>query len=365
MKKITFLILFLTISFSVKAQFPENFDNGLPPEWTTYIGENGLGATVNWEYNDNGYMTVGWEAVTAGAVAEDWLVSPQVAITATNSLLIFSQTDANLPDYGSVFSVRVSTENSQTTHSDFAIVDTQTEVEVTDGVVAFSNHEVDLSAFEGQTIYIALVWTQNDGDRLYIDNLQLANQNASAPDCAVNPTPAIAATNVNIDVTNDSVSHSWELPSTGDSATSYDFFFGTTSGDLNLLGTFSGTSINITGVSYSTTYYWRVVLKNSGGDATGCSEWSYTTEDDPTLSIEKNKIEGLLLFPSLVDRELNFTSQKTVDVITIFNLLGQQVYNSKPNTENSSLDLSSLKKGVYIVKLISGNSTGSYKIIKE
>ena len=168
----TFLILFLTISLSVKAQFPENFDNGLPPEWTTYIGENGLGATVNWEYNENGYMTVGWEAVTAGAVAEDWLVSPQVPITATNSLLIFSQTDGNVPDYGSVFSVRVSTENSQTTHSDFAIVDTQTEVEVTEDVVAFSNHEIDLSAFEGQTIYIAFVWTQNDGDRLYIDNVQ-------------------------------------------------------------------------------------------------------------------------------------------------------------------------------------------------
>lgn len=34
MKKITFLLLFLTISYSIKAQFSEGFEDGIPNDWS-------------------------------------------------------------------------------------------------------------------------------------------------------------------------------------------------------------------------------------------------------------------------------------------------------------------------------------------
>lgn len=335
----------------------------MPTGWTTFIGTNGLGTAQNWQhglYNDNteGFMFCLYEA--AGGVTEDWLVSPSTSITATNSLLSFYERNPYAAAYDpTTMSVRVST-TSQTDISTFTSLSSLTSAEVFNGT---TSRTVDLSAYEGETIYIAWVLEQNDTDGWFVDNFILSNKNPSAPDCAENPIPAIDA--VDVEVTDGAVAIAWTLPSTGDPATGYELFFGTTSGALYSVGTSSGTSIGITGSSYATTYYWSIIPENAGGSASGCAEWSYITQADPTLSIDDTKIEGLSLFPTIVKQKLNFTSQKTVDVITVFNLLGQQVYTSKPNSTNSSVDLSSLKGGLYMINLRVGDSTGSYKIIKE
>jgi len=62
---------------------------------------------------------------------------------------------------------------------------------------------------------------------------------------------------------------------------------------------------------------------------------------------------------------LKFASDKAVASIAIFNVLGQQVFASKPNVLNSSVDISSLKSGMYLVKVQVGKITGTYKIIKK
>lgn len=360
MKKITLLFLFLTITFSAKAQFPEGFDKGLPAGWTTFIGANGLGTAQNWTAGGttNGYMLCYDE--NAGGVTQDWLVSSSVSITATNSLLNFYEQTLYTQVYEpATMSVRVST-TSQTDISSFTSLTSLTATEIFNGS---RSRSVDLSAYEGQTIYIAWVLEQNYGDGWLVDDIDLSNKYANAPGCAENPTPTIDLTDV--EVTDGAVTLSWNLPSTGDPATGYELFFGTTSGSLNSLGNFTGTTINITGSNYSTTYYWSIVLENAGGSATGCPEWSYTTQADPTLSVRENKIEDLSFFPTVVKQELNFTSQKIVDDVTVFNLLGQQVFTKKPNTANSTLNLSSLKAGIYLVKVKVGDVTGTYKIVKE
>jgi hypothetical protein len=258
-------------------------------------------------------------------------------------------------------SVRVSV-SSQTNISTFTSLSSLSATEVFNGT---NSRTVDLSAYEGQTIYIAWVLEQNYGDGWLVDDIILSNQNASAPNIAENLTPDDGATDVAMTATDGAIALSWDAPSAGDAPNSYEIFWGTTSGSLNSLGTLSGTSVDITENDYSTTYYWMVVPINMGGSATGSAEMSLTTQADPTLSIDENKIEGLSLFPTIVKQELNVTSQKKVDAITVFNLLGQQVFTSKPNSTNSSLDLSSLKGGIYMVNLKVGDSTGTYKIIKE
>ena len=99
------------------------------------------------------------------------------------------------------------------------------------------------------------------------------------PGCVTNVAPANAATGVAI-LPNTPISWNAEA-----NASSYDVYFGTTNPPTTLIGNVAGpaTNVNITGLSYSTTYYWYVAPKNAGGAATGCSTntTSFTTISAP------------------------------------------------------------------------------------
>jgi C1A family cysteine protease len=73
------------------------------------------------------------------------------------------------------------------------------------------------------------------------------------------------------------VSRSPTLSWSSSNASSYDVYFGTEM-TPPLVTTTSSTSYTSSSLNYGTTYYWRIVAKNScGGSATG-SVWSFTTE---------------------------------------------------------------------------------------
>ena len=120
--------------------------------------------------------------------------------------------------------------------------------------------------------------TNDDGDNWYIDDVDLI-ADATAPDCTSNPTPADGAVGVEI-ISGGNVAIAWDAPTTGDPATSYSIL-GNYFRRSHVFGDLSATSVQITNISYGTTYYWMVVPKNVGGSATGCDEWSFTTEDAP------------------------------------------------------------------------------------
>jgi hypothetical protein len=111
----------------------------------------------------------------------------------------------------------------------------------------------------------------------------------NAPACATIVSPANGATGVSNSGSIGAVTLSWAAPATSateGTATSYDVYGGTTSGSLSLLGNIVATSVNVTGIGYNTTYYWRIVPKNSGGNAVGpCAEWSFTTEGIPANDV--------------------------------------------------------------------------------
>ena len=131
----------------------------------------------------------------------------------------------------------------------------------------------------------------------------------------------------------------------------------------------SGSGESLTNISVdASTQYWINIGYFSG--TTDSSEGSYTldvsTSDTTTvLSTDDNTLQGFSLFPTVVKEELKFTSQNTVDQITIFSLLGQKVFSSSPNSANSQVNLASLRAGIYIVKVKVGSATATYKIIKE
>jgi hypothetical protein len=93
----------------------------------------------------------------------------------------------------------------------------------------------------------------------------------TAPGQASSPSPANAATDVDIDT-----NLSWTA---GSGAASHDVYFGTSSP-----GAFQGNQATTTfdpgTMSYDTTYYWRIDEINAGGTTTG-TVWSFTTESAP------------------------------------------------------------------------------------
>ncbi|WP_420572042.1 choice-of-anchor J domain-containing protein [Kordia sp.] len=371
MRKITLLLLSVFFYLEAHAQLPETFDTALPGTWATFIGTNGEGTTEDWAHQTAGYMRVLWEDVPT--LAEDWLVSPQVAITTTTSLLVFDQTDSATTDYGSTLTVRISTGSSQTTHADFVIVDTQNETDVTNGTaLQFSRHEVDLSAYEGQTVYIAFVWAQDDGDALFLDNIDLENQNATAPEPVITPTPSDTATEVIIDAADDnmdgapdnSVTFAWEAAATGDAPTSYDVYLGDSPTTLNLLGNTGNTTVDITGMEYSTLYYWQIVAKNAGGDAVNSSIWSFTTQAE--LSVGEVNSNDFKFYPNPTTGLIQFESTLPITKLEVINLFGQQVLRTDNEIlATNQLDISSLKAGTYIMVVTIGDNVSSYKVVKQ
>ena len=84
-------------------------------------------------------------------------------------------------------------------------------------------------------------------------------------------------------------------------------------------------------------------------------------------SIEKPSVEinsEVLVYPNPTNGWINFSTEKTVKNVFVYNSLGQQVI--KVNYPNNSLDLSRLAKGMYILLLEDDNGEiSSHKIMKE
>ena len=84
-----------------------------------------------------------------------------------------------------------------------------------------------------------------------------------------------------------------------------------------------------------------------------------------TLAVSSNIIENFSLYPTLVKETISFIAEEEIDTFSVYNLLGQEVFSKKIGLKTAEINLSRLNAGVYIVKVKSGDSIGSYKIIKE
>jgi hypothetical protein len=232
------LLLLLVIPMLSFAQFPQTFEGATfpPTGWTSFVGTNGLGTVENWKQQQfegtNNTAVCVWEALTPGQTSQDWLVTPQVAITAANKNLTFQSIDSATNDYGSIYTVRVST-TSQTNIASFTIVDTQNETQIAHSQasmsVAGSSRTIDLTAYIGQSIYVAFVLEQNDGDLWRIDNVNFES--------CVNPVLTFASFTDNTAVVN--------FANAGNYQVQYGVFPYTQGGS-------GGTSVNVTNAATTT-----------------------------------------------------------------------------------------------------------------
>ncbi|WP_124981790.1 T9SS-dependent choice-of-anchor J family protein [Nonlabens xiamenensis] len=490
MKKITLLIMLLATALA-HAQLPEDFNGAAfpPAGWLIADGANGLGTTEQWQQDGTSpefFALSLWEAVATGQSAEDWLVTPLVSITSTENLLQFLSTDLNQGEFGSVLSIRVST-TSQSNQASFTEVASFTEDDLgNDQNAAFAQFTVNLNAYLNQSVYIAFVHVQNDGDGIVVDNVELVEAAAGPPGPANTPTPADMATGVVVDITDgadantlpdnavtfawsadtslgsvppsefefllgdspttlaslgvvpatttsvpvqgfqynttyywqiiprnnagdatnnpvwsftteagnvsapgvatspvpadmatgvllrgddlnmdgnpdNAVDFSWGAPVTGDPVESYIFNLGTTSAvDLFVSNRGNATTLRLSGLQPSTTYFWRLDTSNVGGTTTG-QVWEFTT--DSTAGIDDEKTKLFTISPNPTSDFLNITSGLQIDQLEIYNGLGQQVKSFKQFTDN--VDVQDLPQGTYFVRAQSGELTQTIKFIKK
>jgi hypothetical protein len=83
------------------------------------------------------------------------------------------------------------------------------------------------------------------------------------------------------------------------------------------------------------------------------------------LGVAKFDASGIKMYPNPVKNSLNIEANSAIQKVSVYNVLGQEVMSKSPKSTTTTLQTSSLQKGVYMVKTeIDGNVTSS-KIIKE
>ena len=105
---------------------------------------------------------------------------------------------------------------------------------------------------------------------------------AAAPTAPASPSPSTGATGVALTPT---------LTWTSTGATSYDVKFGTSNPPPTVTTGQSAASYTPTGLSAGTKYYWQIIARNAGGNATG-TMWSFTTATAIITSVSTAPASG-------------------------------------------------------------------------
>lgn len=207
MRKITLLFMvMIAFCWQSNAQFTESFETEIPTTWTVLD----LASTTSWVWDDTpedgeqdgsavAKMSSGYPDAN-----DDYLITPQISVTSgVNDRLTFyvkSRSGSFLEPYEVLLSTATATA------ADFTVV-LQAESEAPD---EWTEVILDLSTYNGQSIYVAVRSTSTDNWELYVDNFV----NDTFPTCreplAFNAL-SIGNTTVNLEWTEDGSATSWNI----------------------------------------------------------------------------------------------------------------------------------------------------------
>lgn len=96
------------------------------------------------------------------------------------------------------------------------------------------------------------------------------------------------------------------------------------------------------------------------------SNWTgpetFTTTD---LGVEKNGFESFTFYPNPTEGLLYLKAGIPLENVTIYNLLGETIVDTKPNTTEWKLDTSHWQNGVYLMSVSINGTERTFKIIKK
>lgn len=99
-------------------------------------------------------------------------------------------------------------------------------------------------------------------------------------------------------------------------------------------------------------------------DGNGTSSGHVRVFENTTLSTSVFENNTVSLYPNPTNNIVNFSSSKTIDSITIYNLLGQEIFSKEVNSNEIKLDIINQESGTYIAKINSNGKSESVKLIK-
>ncbi|MBT7851196.1 MAG: T9SS type A sorting domain-containing protein, partial [Formosa sp.] len=136
----------------------------------------------------------------------------------------------------------------------------------------------------------------------------------------------------------------------------------------SVLGTYSDATTTFSEVTLN--------LPNASNDYyiafNATSGWGYGVLIDDvciaatSLGLEDvNTTSNFTYFPNPVNNVLSIKAQASIDSITVYNMLGQTVVRSTPNTTTTAVDMSGLQTGAYFVQVAINNSIETVRVIKN
>ena len=83
------------------------------------------------------------------------------------------------------------------------------------------------------------------------------------------------------------------------------------------------------------------------------------------VSVPENALTGFSYYPNPSSGMVQLESAKSIESVSLYNFVGQQVFTAKVGATTSSFDVSHLSAGTYIMKVIANGETGTYKFMKK
>ncbi len=188
----------------------ESFENAFPPnDWTFYNYDY---LSSQWGPNSSSPIAGSKVARLTGSSSssvshDDWMIPPKLSITSTtDSLHFFARRNGSLAPTHSI-DVKISTTGKDTASFDI-LLETVTPSD-------WLRYSIDLGAYNGQDVYVALHTTSSGSSNLYIDSV-------TGPTLFVPSCPTIAYINTS-NITHNSVELTWDSIANADSYT-YEIF---------------------------------------------------------------------------------------------------------------------------------------------
>lgn len=307
MKKITlFIVCLLSLNINSQISISENFNasTSLPTGWTA----NRYSGTATQSCSGNSFRS----SLYAGSTTSSgWLSSPNyvtasngqnVVVTFDYKVVNFSSATVATPAGWGNLQVQMSQDNGITWVTQFTINDSNHVVSNTCVNKSFTIAATSIPNGSDFKLRFLSTWTAGDY-YFYLDNIN-ASQTNSVPICdAIMTTPSNLATNVS-----ETTNLNWSVAS--GFPTGYFLKVGTTSGGTQIVNNEdvgNVTFYDLPTLSYLTTYYITVTPYNNNGNATGCIEYSFTTNQAPPIgNVCENPIVISALPYSSVDNTSNY-----------------------------------------------------------
>jgi hypothetical protein len=110
------------------------------------------------------------------------------------------------------------------------------------------------------------------------------------------------------------------------------------------------------------------IFFNFGTDGATAGEKTYYFDNvsyAAPLAIASFEEAKISMFPNPVTSVLSINSMDTLEAISIYNIIGQEVMNLRVNANNTTINVSNLENGIYIIKTFSEGKVSTSKFIKE